>query len=55
MKTACEPTSVSKALSCEDKDHWKEAMDAEMNSLAAINVWNLVPPSKHQKLVKSKW
>ena len=50
-----EPTTVGEALSCAEKKNWKEAMDAEMNSLHTNHVWDLVPPSKDQKLVKCKW
>ena len=50
-----EPTTVSEALNCNDKELWKEAMDVEMKSLHANHVWDLVPPSKDKKLVKSKW
>ncbi len=55
VNVASEPTSVSEALNSIDKTYWKEAMDAEMKSLYANHVWDLVPPSKDQKLIKSKW
>ena len=37
------------------QDLWKEAINVGMKSLHFNHVWDLVPPFKDKKLVKSKW
>ena len=50
-----EPNTVEGALSCSKKENWKEAMEAEFQSLQANEVWELVPPPKDRKVISSKW
>ena len=50
-----EPTTVEEAMSCPEKKNWKEAMDAEFQSLQANEVWDLVTPPKGCKVINSKW
>ena len=50
-----EPNTVEQALSCSQKENWKEAMGAEFQSLQANQVWDLVPPPKDRKVSSSKW
>ena len=50
-----EPNTVKKALSCPEKEDWKEAMEAEYKSLCANQVWDLVPPPENCKTISSKW
>ena len=49
------PTTFKEAESSTDKQKWKNAMDAEMKSLADNDVWDLVPLPKGRKTVGSKW
>ena len=41
-------------MSCPEKN-WKEAMDAEFQSLQANEVWDLVTPPKGCKVINSMW
>ena len=50
----CEPTTVEEALTGPDKDKWKNAMDAEYESITSNNVWDLVELPKDGK-VDCKW
>ena len=50
-----EPNTVKEALSCPEKEDWKEAMEAEYKSLCANQVWDLVPPPENCKIISSKW
>ena len=34
---------------------WQEAMEEEMQVLAANNTWDLVDPSKHSKQIRCRW
>ena len=49
------PNTVIEALSCSEKNIWKEAMEAEFQSLNANQVWDLVSPPKDRKVINSKW
>ena len=48
---ASEPTTVEEAMSCPEKKNWKEAMDAEFQSLHANELWDLVTPPKGCKVI----
>ncbi len=50
-----EPTSHKDAVKSPEKDQWNQAMDNEMESLKANDVWELttLPPGK--QVVGSKW
>ena len=50
-----EPVTVEDALNGQDSDKWKDAMQADYESLTSNNVWELVEPPKDCKLVSSKW
>uniref|UniRef100_A0A1X7VWV5 Reverse transcriptase Ty1/copia-type domain-containing protein n=1 Tax=Amphimedon queenslandica TaxID=400682 RepID=A0A1X7VWV5_AMPQE len=50
-----EPTTVSKALTGNNKRQWKSAMDAEYRSLMSNDVWELTEPPEDCNIVKSKW
>ena len=54
-KTVSKPTTVEEAMSCSEKDKWKEAMEAEFQSLQNNQVWYLVTPPKDCKILNSKW
>ena len=51
----CEQTTVEEALTGTDKDKWKNAMDAEYESITSNNVWDLVELPKDGKVVNCKW
>ena len=50
-----EPTTVSEALTSQQKVKWKEAMEAEMRSLQDNDVWDLMELPKGRKSVGCKW
>ena len=50
-----EPTTVEEAMSSPEKKNWKEAVDAEFQSLQAHEVWDLVTLPKGCKVINSKW
>ena len=54
-RTVSEPTTVEEAMSCPEEKNWKEAMEAEFQSLHANQVWDLVTPPKDCKIINSKW
>ena len=41
LKEVYIPKGIKKALSCEDKDLWQEALDSEYNSLMSNKTWHL--------------
>ena len=51
----CEPISIEEATSCPDSLEWMQAMEAEMKSLKANDVWELVDLPAGKKAVGSKW
>ena len=53
--TVSEPNTVDEALSCSEKENWKEAMKGEFQSLCENQVWDLVPPPRDCKVINSKW
>ena len=50
-----EPSSVKEALTGEEKEKWREAMEVEMESIKRNNVWELVELPKGRSSVGSKW
>ena len=50
-----EPETVEEALSCSEKEQWKAAMQKEMDSLYANNVWDLVELPSDRKTIGNKW
>ena len=50
-----EPTSVTEALSCPEKEEWKKAMNSEMESISDNKVWELVELPEGKRIVGSKW
>ena len=42
-------------MGCSEKEKWKEAMEAEFQSLQTNKVWDLVTPPKDCKVINSKW
>ena len=50
-----DPSTVSEAFSSSEKKLWKEAMQAEFQSLLKNEVWYLVSPPKDRKIISNKW
>lgn len=47
--------SIEEATTCPDNSEWMQAMEAEMKSLKANDVWELVNLPTAKKAVGSKW
>ena len=47
-----EPSSVKEALTGEEKEKWREAMEVEMESIKRNNVWELVELPKGRSSVE---
>lgn len=50
-----DPKSFKEAINQEDSARWKEAMKAELQSMAINETWILVDYPKNKKIVKNKW
>lgn len=50
-----EPETVRDAVSCQNANEWKSAMEEEINSLDENNTWALVDLPVGRKAVKTKW
>ena len=50
-----EPKSVNEALTSPAKDHWRNAMEEEMESMRINEVWDLVDLPKGRRPVGNKW
>ena len=53
--TILEPSSMQEAMSSENADKWKEAANAEYDSLMKNETWSLVELPKDRKVIGSKW
>ena len=50
-----EPQTVEEAVNCFEKEHWKAAMQKEMDSIYSNDVWDLVELPENRKPVGNKW
>lgn len=50
-----EPKSYEEAITSDDSNEWKTAMQSEYDSLIKNQTWILVEKPKHQKLIDNKW
>lgn len=50
-----DPISLSDALSRNDRDKWKEALNQEYDSCMDNQAWSLVDRPTNRKVLKSKW
>ena len=50
-----EPATVKESLESPQNAKWKEAMEAEMQSLQGNDVWELVELPEDRKPVRSRW
>lgn len=55
MKTSMDPTSYEDAMSREDADLWKRAMDKEMLSLTKNQAWMMEQLPKDRSVVSCRW
>ena len=46
---------MAEALSCPEKEHWRAALQKEMDSIYSNNVWDLVELPEGRRLVGNKW
>lgn len=49
------PATVDEALSSEEREYWKSAMQAELNSLTKNGTWVLVDKPKHKNVIGCRW
>lgn len=49
------PTTYEEAVSSENADKWKEAMDKELSVLRENNTWTIVQKPDNKKIIESKW
>ena len=50
-----DPTTYQEAIESPDSDHWREAMNSEMQSMYDNKVWALVDPPEGAKVIECKW
>ena len=50
-----EPRTYHEAIGSPEADHWREAMDDEINSLVMMKTWEIVPRPEDRDTVESKW
>ena len=55
MADECEPRTMSEALKTPEADAWKAAAEAELESLAVNNAWELVPLPPGKKTIGCRW
>ena len=49
------PTPIHDALNSDEREHWKQGVDAKYYSLISKCTWDLVPLPSDHKTIKSKW
>lgn len=57
-QTTCEPNdpkTFEEAMNREESARWKDAMKAELQSMAINEAWTLVNHPENKKIVKNKW
>jgi len=52
--TVEEPQLYEEAVSGDHADHWKQAMEEEINSLRSNNIWSLIKMPKNGKILDCK-
>ena len=50
-----EPKTYQEAINSPEADHWRKAMDDEINSLQTMKTWRVVPRPADRKTIESKW
>jgi len=53
--TVEEPQTYEEAVSKDRAEHWKQAMEEEINSLRSNNTWFLTKIAKNGKILDCKW
>lgn len=49
------PNTLVEAQQCSDSSRWKEAMDAELQSLREYGTWDLVPRPGNVRVLQNRW
>ena len=49
------PTTYAEAMTSQDSQQWKEAIEKEMSQLKKFNTWDIKVKPENVKAVKSKW
>jgi len=50
-----EPKTYKQAVSSEEKIHWKDAMETELNNLEKLSTWEVIEKPRQSNIIKSKW
>lgn len=50
-----EPSTISQALQSPGSEHWKEAIRAELSSLASHNTWKVVQKPRHARPISTRF
>ena len=55
LASGVEPTTYNRAIRAPNGELWREAINAELDSLHQNNTWEVVPYPKGRKIVDCKW
>lgn len=55
LPTGCEPTTYHEALNSEDKDHWQEAIKAELLNCKTNRIWTKVKKPDKRHVIGCRW
>ena len=55
LTTGEDPESYKEAIDSVDRNEWQAAMDSEMDSIASVGTFELVPPPRDRKPIGCKW
>ncbi|PLW11121.1 hypothetical protein PCASD_23835 [Puccinia coronata f. sp. avenae] len=53
--TSTEPANHAQAMSCDDKDQWRKAEEAEIANMKSHHVWEEIPLQPHHHTIPSTW
>ena len=56
VATLQDPRTIQEAMARDDADHWRQAIDEELNQLEQQETWSIVPIDKKKKnIISMKW
>ena len=55
LATGEDPETYEQAINSVDRDDWQAAMEAEMDAIASVGTFELVPPPRDRKPIGCKW
>ena len=55
IATGQDPNSYEEAIESVNRDKWQAAMQAEMDSIVSVGMFELVPPPRDRKPIGCKW